>query len=822
MLLVTRVLVALSLATPLLASAQQIDVRSLAVRQILARAPADSFPVWIFFDRAAAASTAPAAIGPAALSQRMDLGIPDLANDRPLPRALLDAVQATGAHIREHSRWLRAVSAWVDSASAERLARLPAVRRIQLVGDMTLPHPDGGGYPPAAAAGRMDGITAPASPFADPCAAQQPVDSAFFGPNWYTLLQLDIPPAQVVGLTGKGVRIAILDTGFETRHEALTTRQVLATRDFINGDSIVYNNNLPADTIGYDQSHHGTEVWSVLGGCMPGRVVGPAYDATFLLAKTEDEPNDTKADEDRWVAAVEWADSLGARIISSSLAYRFVFVDQPPIPYEALNGDSTITTKIADEAARRGILVVNAMGNDGEKGAGSLSAPADADSIIAAGAVDALGSPTSFTSRGPTADGRIKPDLSARGLGIYGASDVALNAYASGLAGTSFATPLLAASAAMFMQAWPDLSAMAVRAALIRSANHATTPDNAVGYGIPDVAAAILFPEGLHTSSVATVDLSGNLTTVAPTFRWDASLIQSAMRPIRYNLQIATDPVFDNVIYTDTVSESFSLTTRIALQPRPAIWWRVVAHSLSGAQRASAAAGPLSMPHWVQLLSPDPDHASFVETPRPDLSWTPLTAPAPVGPFVYDVEVFSPETGQLVQPTIRNVTASKVRVSQPLAYNIAYRWRVIARTMSGAADTVESVAPFVVTSNTQPPATLLYQNFPNPFPRPDLGMTTTRIWFDLSARSVVELAVYDLRGRLVRRLVPATPGCGPVTLDAGLFGRFGGAVQEDPCVNTIWDGRDEAGRLMPRGVYILRLRANGKDQVRRMLFVPNS
>jgi hypothetical protein len=197
----------------------------------------------------------------------------------------------------------------------------------------------------------------------------------------------------------------------------------------------------------------------------------------------------------------------------------------------------------------------------------------------------------------------------------------------------------------------------------------------------------------------------------------------------------------------------------------------------------------------------------------------PIAAPSPIGPFVYDVEILSNETGQLVQPALRGLTTATVRVPQPLVPNVAYHWRVIARTQTGIADTVESRSPFVVTSETRPPATLLYQNFPNPFPRIDLGATATRIWFDLADSASVELTVLDLRGRRVRRLIPA-PGCGTVALAPGIYGRGLVGSPADPCVLTSWDGRDDEGRVVTRGVYLLRFRAGGKEEFRRMVFLP--
>lgn len=764
----------------------------------------DSVALWIFFDPAATLPEVPPAISP---------GVPE--TELPIPARLTARVEAAGARVRYASRWLRAVSVNTDAAGAARIARLPEVIAIRPLALLV----------PATArfdSTRRTAYTASvARAFRRVCG--QGADSVYYGANWRAMLELGVPAAHVFGYTGKGVRIAILDTGFEPRHESLVGRQVLRSRDFINGDSIVYDE--PGDPASVSQQRHGTQVWSLIGGCKPGSVVGPAYDAAFVLAKVDQDPGDTRGDEDRWVAGVEWADSMGARIINSSVAFRFDFTDRPAIAYGELNGDSTITTRIADEAARRGILVVQAVGNGGPA-IGSLSAPADADSVIAVGAVDALGQAATFngasSARGPTADGRTKPELSARGVGLTGASSVTRTSYDAALAGTSYSTALISGAAAMFMEAWPTLSAVAVRDALLLSASNARTPNNSIGAGVPNVAAAILFPQGLTPRTVATINLQGELTTIAPTFSWDAPLVQALMRPVIYRLELATDPVFDHIVYSDTVREAFSLRVRRAVKPAIAVWWRVIGTTTNDAVRStSSVAGPFIVPGWVRLISPNGNQVTFVDTERPELSWAPLEAPPPIGPLVYDVEIVANESGTLAQPTIRNLTSATVRVPVPLVPNRSYRWRVIARTQLGSVDTVESTAPFVVTSTQQPPATLLHQNFPNPFPRPGLGRTTTTIWFDLAQRTAVELAVYDLRGRLVRSLIPASASCGAVTLDPGIYGRDGELGSRDACVLTEWDGRDADGREAFRGVYVLRLRTADKEEIRHMLYLPD-
>jgi hypothetical protein len=285
-----------------------------------------------------------------------------------------------------------------------------------------------------------------------------------------------------------------------------------------------------------------------------------------------------------------------------------------------------------------------------------------------------------------------------------------------------------------------------------------------------------------------------------------------------YRLQIATDPAFTNIIYTDTIRDATSLTVKRPLQPAPVLHWRIVAQGPQGVQRVTRPALPFSMPEWVRLISLNNPTGDFTNTTRPTFTWEPLAAPAPLGPLVYDLQILNAQTGAVVQ-TVPNLTTASVQPPQPLTPNVSYRWRVIARSqVPGAVDTVRSLGVFVVTTNSQPPATLLYQNFPNPFPRPDLGINDTQIWFDVTTTTAIELAVYDLRGRLVRTLIPADPSCGAVTLQPGQYGR--GTADTDPCVSTRWDGRTAGGELVTRGVYVLRLRAGGTDQIKRILYMP--
>jgi serine protease AprX len=785
--------------------------------------------VWVFLDPDSARSELPPPLGADVQARR-----PLLDTDRPVNPQLVARIAATGARVRVVSRWLRAVAIDGDSAALARVRALPAVTRLEPIrtaepaSAVTVPWPEAAiATTPGLAAGYAFGRRAPmpaaAASFAvGPRAAQ---DSTFYGPIFSALRELNIPVLHELGFSGAGVRIGILDTGFLLGHEALAGRTVLGQFDFIHNVPGV--SDRPGDL--FQQSRHGTAIMSLLAGYAPNRYVGGAWGAQYFLAKMKLGGDfDSRGDEDRWVEAAEWADAGNVRIINSSIGFRSRFIDREQIPYGDLDGNTTVTTRMADEAARRGILVIAAMGNNGPQ-AGTLWAPADADSIISVGAVDSLlpgrtALPTIISSRGPTADGRTKPELSARGGRIVAASVQTLTAYEGNLSGSSYAAPLIAASAALFMEAWPNLSIMAVRQALMLAGSAASAPNNVVGFGVPDVAAAIMFPDGivLTQNSLTSKDLQGNLTTIIPTFRWETPQTHPRMRPITYRIEVARDSQFQNIIFADSVVEANIYTARLPLRPVERAWWRVVATSPLGVRRVSPPQPAFRVPSWVRLLEPNEPEPVFTEDPRPQLSWAPLAAPEPVGPFVYDVQIISVATGQIVQQ-IRGLTTSSTRVNEPLTPNQSYRWRVIARTQAGAADTVQSLGPFVITSTEAPPATILYQNFPNPFPNFVAGEGGTRVWFDLAQDGPVELAVYDLRGRLIRQLIPGRADCGTIVLRAGLYGRTGQTVNgiEEGCALTAWDGRDARGDRVARGVYVLRLRAGGVTDVKRMLFMPD-
>ncbi|HQL24976.1 MAG TPA: S8 family serine peptidase, partial [candidate division Zixibacteria bacterium] len=308
-------------------------------------------------------------------------------------------------------------------------------------------------------------------------------DALNYGYAQAQLEQINVPAVHEKGLDGSGVTLAVFDTGFRKTHEvfanAFAEGRVLAEWDFVFNDG---NTDYEPSVDWSSSTSHGTLTWSTSGGYKSGRIIGPAYRANFLLAKTEDVRSETSVEEDNWVAALEWADTLGADVITSSLGYSDWY------SYSDMDGQTCITTIAAATAAGLGIVVVNSMGNEGP-GSGTLTAPADAHPIIACGAVDINGSIAGFSSRGPTYDGRMKPEVVACGVSTSAATNGSDISYGTA-SGTSLSTPLVAGAAVLLVQAQPSFTPEMIRLALMQTADRASSPDNTYGWGLIDADAA--------------------------------------------------------------------------------------------------------------------------------------------------------------------------------------------------------------------------------------------------------------------------------------------------------------------------------------------
>jgi hypothetical protein len=398
------------------------------------------------------------------------------ASDFPVHVPYLDSLESIGLTVDGTSRWFNAAVVRADSERLAVIKRFPFVEAVRKVVVHSSPIEP------------LNRTRASVAPFAKTSVLYQPGDSSFYGYSYAQYELSGIPEVHSLGIDGNGVLIGMLDTGFRYEtHDALKNIVVVGEHDFIQNDSITENQ--VGDTP--DQDEHGTSTLSVIGGYSPGNIVGAAYGAGFMLAKTEliyPDPGDVdyKSEEDNWVEGIEWMEARGADVVSSSVAYN-IFVDSLTGAVDSaesyfwsrgdFNGRTSIASLAATRAAELGVVVVQAMGNEGNGDGvvGTMDVPADADSIISVGAVDWNGILTSFSSTGPTNDGRIKPDLVADGSSDYVACVPGPDTYEY-VSGTSLSTPITAGAAALILSVRPDFTPLQVINLLKSTAVQVTDP----------------------------------------------------------------------------------------------------------------------------------------------------------------------------------------------------------------------------------------------------------------------------------------------------------------------------------------------------------
>lgn len=307
----------------------------------------------------------------------------------------------------------------------------------------------------------------------------------------YTQLQLsDIPVLHSKGIKGEGVLIGVLDSGFKWRTlEAFQHINIIAEKDFIFNDNNTENE--PGDHP--NQHNHGTTVLSVMGGFKNGSLIGASYGASFLLAKTEDIRTEKNIEEDNYAAALEWMENLGVDITTSSLGYSKFDAGQNSYVYADMNGKTTIVTKAAELAFSKGVLTITSAGNEGNTAWKYITAPADGFNTIAVGAVNANNVLASFSGRGPSSDGRIKPDVTAMGVSVVGANAVGSNDYTT-YNGTSLSAPIVSGTAALLLSVHKNLTNVQARNILLNTSANSLTPNNEIGFGLVSAKKAVSFP----------------------------------------------------------------------------------------------------------------------------------------------------------------------------------------------------------------------------------------------------------------------------------------------------------------------------------------
>ncbi len=421
--------------------------------------------------------------------------------DLPVSQSYIEQLQLNGISVINTSRWFNAVTAMLTSDQAVRMAALPFVGHIELVRTFM----------------RKE-LPQQSMPLQKESASQTQ-NLHDYGPSLAQVTQIDAVAVHNLRITGRGILVGMLDSGFRWRvTDSEMNMDVIKEYNFIQHDSITANQYVGVTPIDEtDQDQHGTLTLSLVGGYKEGQLISPAFGSSFILAKTEWVPTETNVEEDNWVAGIEWEEQNGVDVVSSSLGYsQFDSLDaygnvQHQYTPADMNGHTATTTKAAVIAARLGVVVVSAMGNEGDDSWHIMTSPADADSIISVGAVDVSGTYAYFSSVGPTADGRTKPDVVADGVGDY-CNPPPPFSYTNGFQGTSLSTPLVAGAAALILSAHPDLTPIQVRDALRNTASNALSPNDTIGWGVIDTYKALLY-NGLALSTDPEITLAGNGST---------------------------------------------------------------------------------------------------------------------------------------------------------------------------------------------------------------------------------------------------------------------------------------------------------------------
>ena len=400
-------------------------------------------------------------LSPRSIARRQKFNIPVTESDIPVSETYISQLNDLGAEVYYRTRWMNGVLAQLSPEELEQVSQLSFVTGTELV------------KPKARNGRKKSGSSIGAS------RRQKYKNKRLNQPlNNFQNDMLGIDEMHADGYNGEGLLVAVFDGGFRGVDTVSFFSHMFEEERMLPGYDFV---GMSPDVYRYGQ--HGTEALSCIGAYQEGVIEAGAYGADFMLCVTEDVSSEYRIEEYNWLFAAEFADSTGADVISTSLGYTTFNDSEMDYTYDDLDGQTTAITKAMNLASEKGILCVVSAGNEGSGSWRYVSPPADAPDVLAVGAVSTGGNKVSFSSFGPTVDGRIKPDVSALGLQTV-VVDASGNITRSN--GTSFAAPLIAGFAAGIWQAFPEDTHLELMERIRRSGDNSLTPDNETGYGIPD------------------------------------------------------------------------------------------------------------------------------------------------------------------------------------------------------------------------------------------------------------------------------------------------------------------------------------------------
>ena len=407
-----------------------------------------------------------------AIDRRIRYNIALDSTDLPVPASYISQIKnIPGVTILNVSRWLNAIA--IQTTDANAIVAINALPFVQ-------------GTSPVAARevrGAANKFPGDGQPLINSSARAEQATSDYFNYGAGSLAEIQLHNGEFlhnIGLRGQGMQLAMLDVGYfnytslKSFDSVNTNGQVLSTWDFVSGNASVV-----------EDGAHGMQCFSIISANIPGLFIGKAPKASFHLFRTEDASSEYPIEEFNWACGAERADSTGSDIISSSLGYGYGFTAPvPDYPYSDLNGDITMSARAADLAAKKGLMVFNAAGNSGTDYWHMITTPADGDSVVAVGSVNTSGIVASNSSYGPSADGRIKPDVAS--VGVNAMIQLQNNTIGTG-SGTSFACPNMAGLGTCLWQGFPEYNNMRIIRAIKEAGSIYTSPNDRIGYGIPDM-----------------------------------------------------------------------------------------------------------------------------------------------------------------------------------------------------------------------------------------------------------------------------------------------------------------------------------------------
>jgi subtilisin family serine protease len=418
-----------------------------------------------------------------AINKRKKYNISIDESDLPVSQYYIDSIQKLGFTLLTTSKWFNAATVYTPDTSNIRLLRnITFINKIEKTANLA---------PLKSSRSNKFNIKTDTN--------VSSLTNDTYGQSYEQIHQLNGDFLHQMGYRGKGMDIAIIDAGFYDANQLpafdslFQDNRINGTKDFVNPGGNVYQ-----------EYEHGMWVLSLIGGNIPGTILGTAPDASFWLLRSEDAATENPIEEDNWVSAAEFADSAGVDVINTSLGYSIFDDSSFNLSYKDMNGKTTRIAIAANIAASKGMLVVVSAGNSGDDPWHYITTPADAFNILAVGAVDYTGTKAWFSSFGPSYDGRIKPNIVAMGVNDYIQNTD--GTFGTG-SGTSFSAPLITGLAACLWQAFPNASNAELIRTIELSANHYLSPDNSTGYGIPDFERAY----NLFKNSFSTINVNNRL-----------------------------------------------------------------------------------------------------------------------------------------------------------------------------------------------------------------------------------------------------------------------------------------------------------------------